>query len=628
MNRTMVVTPTCDSTRHSDDSEGQRYATSSDRPEDTGSTPTGRRTAGLVALIALSAVTCFYGLGSGPPLGDHESINALAARSSIQSGEWIIPTLGDAPRVRKTPLGIWLIGAASTLTGAPDGAPPVTSLSARLPSAVAGFATVMVVFWLGSMLYGYRGGLVGGFICAGCTATVFYSHNAQVDMVLTLFTTLSFACFWRGAMHERPSRWAMAAFYPAFALAMLAKAPLPLAIVGLSLGVYWFVTVPALAAGRQGDGPRLPLAHRWAWAFKTQLSRLRTLWLVPGTLLFAVLAGAWPVYVYTHVDNALDLWRIEYLGRYAGELSSRTHPAWYYIPLVFALTVPFMASVPEAVASPFVARYKPLRQELSFLFTWAIVGTCFLSTAVFKRPHYLLSVMPAYCLLLAPVIDRFFFGAVPALARLGRATCYSLPVLLAAAGVAGGAALERQYPELLKPYAIAYSGAFLVWTAACFAYAQNRRLVSFVFVNLGVPILLLVMWPAAAKGLTVNAEAQALIKGLSEHGISPEDELIWADKRPNASVEFYSGLKIRRLIDANEMAGLRRQRQSVSGAVFQETAKRVRERLREDRPVYLILRAKHYELLSRHNDAHTRVLFQLDGFQADEEDNLVVFTQV
>ncbi|MFH1264126.1 MAG: glycosyltransferase family 39 protein [Planctomycetota bacterium] len=581
---------------------------------------------GLAALVALSAVTCFAGLRSGPSLGDHESINALAARYSMESGAWLIPTVGDMPRVRKTPLGIWLIGAASVLTGHPEGALPVTDLSARLPSAVAGLANVVVVFWLGSMLYGYRGGLVAGFICAGCAATVFYSHNAQVDMVLTLFTTLTFACFWRGAMHPQPSRWFMAGFYVAFALAMLAKAPLPLAIVGLSLAVYWFITVPALTVSQHGERDDGALTRRWVGAWKRQVSRLRTLWLVPGILLFTILVGAWPVYVYVHVDNALALWRIEYVARFTGELSTQARPMWYYIPIVFALTVPFMASIPEAVASPFAARYRAQRQGLSFVFTWALVGTCFLSTAAFKRPHYLLSVFPAYCLLLAPVIDRFFFGTITAMTRLGRATCYGVPVLIGVLGIAGGVLLQRQYPGLLRPYVFAYSGAFLVWTAACWAYARNRRLASFVLVNLGVPILLLVMWPAAAD-IGVNAEADALIAALREHGISKDDELIWADKRPNASVEFYSGLKTRRLIDVNEMAGLRSGRRSVSGEVFEEIAQRVGERLSEDQPVYVILRAKYYRLLSRRQDLSTRVLFQLEGINQDADDDLVVFTQ-
>ncbi|MCH7701127.1 MAG: glycosyltransferase family 39 protein [Planctomycetes bacterium] len=268
-----------------------------------------RRRGGLVALIALSSLTCLYGLGSGPPMGDHECINAVAARQSFESGSWLIPELDNAPWIRKTPLGIWLIEASSSLIGQPDGALPVTDLSARLPSALAGMANVFVVFWLGSMLYGHRGGLVAGFICAGSVATVMFSRNPQVDMVLTLFTTLSFGCFWRGAMHPQPSKLHMASFFLMFALAMLAKAPLPLAMIGLSLAAYWFIALPLLAATEQGERSLEAIARRSIRDWRESISGLRKLWLMPGVLVFLVVVGAWPVYVYTHVDNALALWR-------------------------------------------------------------------------------------------------------------------------------------------------------------------------------------------------------------------------------------------------------------------------------------------------------------------------------
>ncbi|MEK7757178.1 MAG: glycosyltransferase family 39 protein, partial [Planctomycetota bacterium] len=404
----------------------------------------------------MSVLTCLVGLHEGPPMGDHECINALAARNALQSGDWLIPMVNDAPLIRKMPLGVWLIAAAAYVPGAAAGSAPVTLFSARLPSALAGIGTVLVTAWLGSMLFGRRGGLIAGFLCAGCAATVFYSRNAQVDMVLTFFTTLAFACFWRGAMHEQPSRWSMAWFYVAFALAMMAKAPLPLATVGLSLFAYWFVTIPFLAASIGGQHPSGGFLRRFFGEWAGQLSRLRTLWLLPGIAVFVILVGVWPAYVSTQVDNALELWRIEYLSRFTGELSDKTQPVWYYLPLLFGLTLPFMLSIPEAVVAPFLPRYAAQRRGLAYAFTWALAATWFLSSSGFKRPHYLLSVIPAYCLLLAPVIDRLFFGVVSTAGRGARFACRVLPALLAAGGIAGGVMVRQKYPGLLTPYAIAF----------------------------------------------------------------------------------------------------------------------------------------------------------------------------
>ena len=581
----------------------------------------------MIALLALSVLTCFVGLHEGPPMGDHECINALAARNALQSGHWLIPMVNDAPLIRKTPLGVWLIAAASYRPNAAEGSAPVTPFSARLPSALAGIGTVLVTTWLGSMLYGRRGGLIAGFICAGCAATVFYSRNAQVDMVLTFFTALAFACFWRGAIHEQPSRWFMAWFYVAFALAMMAKAPLPLATVGLSLFAYWFVTTPFLDASIGGQHPSDGFLRRWLHELVGRVSRLRTLWLLPGIVVFVMIVGAWPAYVSSQVDNALALWNIEYLSRFSGELSDKIRPAWYYLPVVFGLMLPFMLSIPEAMVAVFLPRYTAQRKGLAFAFTWALVATGFLSMSAFKRPHYLLSVIPAYCLLLAPVIERLFFGVVSTARRGALITCRVLPALLAVGGIVGGVLVRQKYPDLLTPYAIGVGAAFLVWTAACWAYARDRRLSSFALLNLGVPLVLLIMWPALGKGARLNAETDALAAAITEHGIRPTDVVYWVDGQPNFTLSFYHGIPIRRLISEVEMASLRTGRREVSSEVYLELVHRLQERLRDEPPAYFIVAAGYFDLLSRRTDLAVKAVVRLNGFYSDEEDELVVFTR-
>ena len=147
------------------------------------------------------------------------------------------------------------------------------------------------------------------------------------------------------------------------------------------------------------------------------------------------------------------------------------------------------------MGAPFLPRHRSHRKGLAFAFTWAIVGTCFLSASAFKRPHYVLSLIPAYCLLLGPVIDRLFFGEVAVAKRGVQFACRLLPVLIALAAVAGGVALDRQYPELLRTYVLAIVLAVSLWAAACRSFARDRRVVSFAELNLGVLALLLAIWP-------------------------------------------------------------------------------------------------------------------------------------
>jgi 4-amino-4-deoxy-L-arabinose transferase-like glycosyltransferase len=585
------------------------------------------RRLGVLGLAAFALVTCFVGLHEGPSLGDHECINALAARQALESGHWLIPYLGETPRIRKPPLGIWLIAAASYAVDGPAASPPVSEYAARLPSAIAAWGTVLLVYWLGRQMYGHRAGLTSGFVSAGCVGTILYAHSAQVDMVLAFFTTLAFACFWRGALHPKPQRRFMVAFYVAFALAMMAKAPLPLVTVGLALAVYWFVTAPLMTIGEGSPAGSAASLRGLGAAVGRQFKRLGDLWIVPGIILWLLLAGAWPVYVYARVDNALALWRMEYLDRFTGEMTDRSQPLWYYIPILFGLTAPFLLSLPEAVAASFLPRYHTYRKGLAFAFTWAIVGTCFLSASVFKRPYYVLSLLPAYCLLIGPVIDRLFFGKVAASRRTVLTTCGLLPVLVVAAAIAGGVLLEREYPRLLRSYAPAAALASVLWTAACWAYARNRRIVSFAELNLGVLVLLLATWPGVRDAVTMNPEGEALAQALRVHGVRPDDTLLLVDGRPDASVEYYSGYPVRRLINEVEMTSLRTHRRTLSSDLYQEYARRIREKLAASRPVYLILTAKHLEMLNRNTDIDLAVLFHLSGFHHRPGDELVVITQ-
>lgn len=584
-----------------------------------------RHLLGAIILLAFTTLTCLIGLRNGPSLGDHEALNALAARDAIQNGRWLIPNPGDEPRIRKTPLGIWAIAATSKIVQAP-GEKPVTTFTARLPSAIAAMITVMAVYWLGAMLFGHRAGLVAGFIAASCTATLYFARNAQADQLLTMLTALSFAFFWRGALHSAPSRLFMAAFFACFALAMMAKAPLPLVTVGLSLAVYWFFTLPFVEALERSPLPKGG-ARRWSEAMGRRIRGLRNLWLLPGISLFLVVAGAWPLYVYLKVDHALDLWRIEYLARYSGELSEKVQPFWYYIPLLFALTFPFLASLPEAVAAIFLPRYAAHRRGLGFVFTWAFVTTVFLSTAAFKRPHYLASVIPAFCLLLAPVIDRLFFGTLFASKRALRMFCGVLPFLIGGLWALGAWYGQREYPEIGRNIAIALGAAAILWIAASLAFCAHCRRSAFALLLCSMPVMLAISAPAIGKTVSVNREADELARLMREHGIEKSVDIYWADGRPNAAIEFYTGLPVHRLMDMMEMAAVRDGRQAVSSELQEMMVGRIKERLSDPKPAIFIMSRKYFDRLVASGEIPHRIVFEINNIDPNSKNALVVFTQ-
>lgn len=599
-----------------------------DSPPAAGFLSWERYALGIVGLVGFAMGTCLIGLRGGPVMADHECIVAQSARQCVETGNWLIPYLGEIPRIRKTPLGIWLAGGSSYLFDGPDG-PPVSAYAARMPAAVAGVANALLVCWLATMLFGRRAGLVAGFIASGCLASILYSRSATVEMLLTMSTTLSYALFWRAFMSNRPSLGFTLGFYAAFAAAMMAKFPLPLATVGFPLAVFWLVSLPVLRAYQErrlsaGDAP---LA--WGGLLREQIRRqvagLRNFGLLPGLLLFVVLAGAWPVYAILSVDNALQLWKVEYADRFSGGLG---HEPWYfYVPRLFALTIPYMLSLPEAIVAVFLVRYRTQRPQLVFALTWALAATVFLSCSAEKSSHYLASVMPAYSLLLAPVIDRLFFGRLVAGALAVRHACKFMGVLLIVCAAVGGIFVHKYWPAVLPPYIFAALVGTTLLIVATMAFAAGRRLFAFALFNLVILVAVTIGWPAMGAAFSHDPEVEALARGLRAEGVKQNDPVYWVGNRPDAAIEFYSGYRIRRLINELEMTQLREDRQIVDQELLAVFAERIRDRLAEPRPIYLVMSSGYFELMRRRTDIQARLLFRVSGFHENVGADLIVFTQ-
>src|ERR1043166_2054327 len=100
-----------------------------------------------VLLLAVSAALCLPNLG-GPSLWDiDEGNNAEAAREMLESDNWVVPTFNGQLRVDKPALLYWLQLGAYKIFG-------VNEFAARLPSALAALATVLLAYELGRRLFG------------------------------------------------------------------------------------------------------------------------------------------------------------------------------------------------------------------------------------------------------------------------------------------------------------------------------------------------------------------------------------------------------------------------------------------------------------------------------------------
>jgi len=581
-------------------------------------------TRGLIVLVSFAAVTAFWGLDAGPPLSDHEAIVAQCARQIRQSGEWLIPHFNDVPFIRKPPLQPWLVAAASYALDPPHLNPPVSPLAARFPSALAALATVLVVYTLGRSMFRPRVALVAGGILACCGATLFFSHNAQTEMVLTLFTTAAMTCFYKSIVRPASRLRYLVAFYVCLALAMLAKAPLPLVVVGLPLFIYWFLTIP-LADAVNRDKHQAGFLTTSLVGMVKQFMRLPRLWLVPGVLLFLLLTVPWPLYVYLNVENAIPLWRTEFIDRYTGLLSADVEPFWYYLPLVFAVTVPFCLSIPEALIAPFRRFSRQQRGGLLFLLTWVVVDIIFLSTSAFKRPHYMLPVVPALCLLLAPVIDRLFLGTVQLDKRRVRLAILLICGTMALAVPFGLHKVATDEPALLWAGGI---GVLLLLGGvglAGYLFWVDRRQGSLLILFVMPLALLAWTWSSVGRSGLGTGELQ-LANRLKQCLIGGNDKITWPVGRPDARLGYYAGIQIRPLYSPLEMASRRRGRREVPQEILLEGASRIVDRLHSNQEEYFVFEADNLAMFESLMMVKYREVLRVQIDPDEPEEALVVIT--
>jgi 4-amino-4-deoxy-L-arabinose transferase-like glycosyltransferase len=137
----------------------------------------------------------FHGLNAGD-LYRTESLRAIIAAEFLHSGNWIVPTLYGQPLLTKPP-GMYI---AIALVSLPFGG--VSTWTARLPSALAALATVLIVFWYFRRQLGQPGGLLAALLLPMSFMWLDKATAAEIDMLHVFWVTAAILCFLRALEEE------------------------------------------------------------------------------------------------------------------------------------------------------------------------------------------------------------------------------------------------------------------------------------------------------------------------------------------------------------------------------------------------------------------------------------------
>jgi 4-amino-4-deoxy-L-arabinose transferase-like glycosyltransferase len=329
----------------------------------------------------------------------------------VVDGQWLVTHVNGKVNTHKPPLFFWLIALLSLPFG------KVTSLTARLPSALASLGTVAMVLRFGRRTSSERTAVLAAFVLA--TSYMFWdkARSVQIDAVLCCLIWVALSAFvtWRAG--DLNGRRAGLIFWAAGALAVLAKGPVGLL---LPLGI----ALVTLAVDRE-------------------IGRWRDFAPFSGPLLFALICGAWVAAATLWGPAEYSVWgalKEHFVDRGIHGMH-HVQPWWYYAKVLPPQLLPWTFLIPGALVLAWRRRDRTDR----FLLVTVIFVVLFFSISTEKRTLYVLPAFPAFALMTARFAGAFLgWDKAPAVSRrwvtVGQSLLAGLLVLL---GVAAPFAAQR-----------------------------------------------------------------------------------------------------------------------------------------------------------------------------------------
>jgi 4-amino-4-deoxy-L-arabinose transferase-like glycosyltransferase len=309
------------------------------------------------------------------------------AQSMLATGNFLVPTLNGEIWLDKPPLSMWGIAAGLWLFSK-------TEFGARAFIAFCFSLTVIIVYFLGAAIKGYRYGFLSGIIYATMVLPFISLNICTPDTPLTLFTTSSFLFFWLSIDHRSAAN-------PIWKLLM---------IIALGLG---FLT--------KGPAVLIPLTAIIVFLLiqKRFFSYFRSYWFFPAILLFLLIGFSWYIYIAAHIPGSLSYFIDNQIwGRTVSHKYSRNSGLvgmFIYLPTILVGALPWSVLWYRKCWN-ILTRFRESWSKLSLLqdnpsglllALWIVLPFFVFSLARSRLPLYILPIFPAISLATANELIYF-----------------------------------------------------------------------------------------------------------------------------------------------------------------------------------------------------------------------------
>ncbi|MPQ84225.1 lipid IV(A) 4-amino-4-deoxy-L-arabinosyltransferase [Pseudomonas sp. MAFF 730085] len=324
--------------------------------------------------LLLLAFGVFYLL----PLATHglwipdETRYAQISQEMLLTGKWASPHFMGIRYFEKPAAGYWMIALGQAMFGQ-------NLFGVRFASALSTALSILLVYLVSRRLWNDpQKSLVSCVLYMSFVSVAMLGGYANLDPQFTFWVNLTGAALWFcfDSSTRRGRLWAWALLGFACGMGFMTKGFLA-----------WLL--PVLIA--------LPYAI-WQKRF-AELLRYGVLAVVVAILV----SLPWALAV--HLQEP-DYWNFffwhEHIQRFAGDDAQHAEPFWYYLPLIVAFSLPWVALLPPALKQAWQEKRLP---QTAFLLLWLLMPLAFFSLAKGKLPSYIMPCLLPLALLMGSTLS-------------------------------------------------------------------------------------------------------------------------------------------------------------------------------------------------------------------------------